>query len=146
VTVATHKFLEAVADCFNPLLAVVAIAAPFLRKPRALRLTISYYLSAFAAIGFVYLVRAIDADQLIWASGGLDFSTHSAFAASLAVSIGALHRRWVAPLALAVVLYFALELIMRYHGVLDILTSASLAALTALLVHLAAARMNKSAG
>lgn len=144
MTAATYRFLDAVADSFNPLLTVVAIACPFLRKPRTLGPAILYYLSAAAAIGFVYLIRAIDARQQMWSSLGLDFSTHSAFAASLAVSMGAFHRRWVVPLVLAVVLYFSLELIMRYHCLTDILSSSTVAALAALLLHLATVRVNQS--
>jgi uncharacterized membrane protein len=141
MTAATYRFLDAVADSFNPLLAIVALALPFVRHPRALRSTIAYYLSAGAAIGVVYLIRAIDSRYQIWAAQGLDYSTHSAFAASLVTSMGAFRRRWLAPLVLAAVLYFSLELVMRYHGVLDILTSASPAVTTALLFHLALARV-----
>jgi hypothetical protein len=140
VTPATYRILDAVADSFNPLLALVALAIPLLQKPRNLRATIAYYVSAGAAIGFVYLVRAIDNHYQLWPSLGLDYSTHSAFAASLVVSIGAAYRRWLAPLACATIAYFALELFMRYHGLADILSSASLACVAALLVHLAAMR------
>jgi len=127
--------LDAVADSFDPLLTILALACPFLSKPRALRPALLYYLSAGAAIGFVYLMRAIDARQQIWTSFGLDFSTHSAFAASLVVSMGAFRRSWIAPLALATALYFSLESIMRYHGLLDILSSAAVAGLAASMLH-----------
>jgi hypothetical protein len=140
LTPATYRILDAVADSFNPLLALVALAIPLLQKPRNLRATIAYYLSASTAIGFVYLVRAIDSHYSLWSSLGLDYSTHSAFAASLVVSIGAAYRRWLAPLACAAIAYFALELVMRYHGLADILSSASLACVAALLIHLAAMR------
>ena len=135
VAPATYRILDAIADSFDPLLAIIALACPFLRKPRAVRPAVFYYLSTAAAIGFVYLVRAVDARQQIWGSFGLDFSTHSAFAASLAVSMGAFRRSWIVPLALATLLYFALELVMRYHGPLDILSSATVAALAALFLH-----------
>ncbi len=131
----TFRFLDGIADSFNPLLAVVALALPFVRRPRRLRSTIAYYLSAGLAIGIVYLVRAVDLRAGIWVSAGLDYSTHSAFAASAATSMAAYHRRWVGPLLLLITLYFCLELIMRYHGVLDILSSASLAAAVAVLLH-----------
>ena len=127
----TYRILDAIADSFNPLLAIVALAVPFIRRPRILRATIAYYLCTGAAMAFVYLVRAIDDHYRIWASFGLDYSTHSAFAASLVVSVGAFHRRWLVPLVIAVLLYFSLELFMRYHGILDILTSAPLAAAVA---------------
>jgi hypothetical protein len=134
-----YRILDAVADSFNPLLAIVALAIPFLRRPRTLRATIAYYLSTGAAIGFVYLVRAIDDHYQIWATFGLDYSTHSAFASSLAASMSAFRRRCMAPAVIAVVLYFVLELVMRYHGVLDIVTSSALAAIAALLLHWAGA-------
>jgi hypothetical protein len=137
VTPSTYRVLDAIADSFNPLLAMVALAAPLVRRPRTLRTIVAYYLSAGMAVAIVYLVRAIDARQQIWASIGLDFSTHSAFAASLTVSISALRRRWLVPLVLMLFAYFCLQLIMRYHGLLDVLTSAILAAGVALLLHLA---------
>ncbi|HEX3577249.1 MAG TPA: hypothetical protein VHY33_01695 [Thermoanaerobaculia bacterium] len=105
-------------------------------RPRTLRSTIAYYVATGMAIGFVYLVRAIDDHNQFWASRGLDYSTHSAFAASLAMSIAAFQRRWTVPLAVAVVLYFALEIFMRYHGLVDILSSAIPAAIVAFLLGL----------
>lgn len=140
MTPATYRILDAVADSFNPLLALVALAIPLLHKPRNLRATIAYYVSTGAAIAFVYLVRALDDRYLLWTSLGLDYSTHSAFAASLVVSIGAFYRRWLVLLACAAIAYFSLELVMRYHGLADILSSVSLAAVAAWLVHLAATR------
>jgi hypothetical protein len=140
VTPSTYRILDAIADSFNPLLAIIALACPFLRRPRTLRLIIAYYLSTGAAIGIVYLVQAIDDRYQLWASLGLDYSTHSAFAASLVVSMSAFNRRWVVPLVVAVALYFSLELVMRYHGILDIVSSAALAVGAALLIHAAAVR------
>lgn len=138
MTPSTYRILDAIADSFNPLLAIVALVCPFFRRPRTL---IAYYLSTGAAIGFVYLVRAIDDHYRLWASLGLDYSTHSAFAASLVASMIAFNRRWAVPLVIAVVAYFSLELVMRYHGVLDIVTSAALAVAVALLLHAAAVRI-----
>jgi len=140
MTPSTYRFLDAIADSFNPLLAIIALACPFLRRPRTLRATIAYYLSTGAAIGIVYLVQAIDNRYRLWPSLGLDYSTHSAFAASLVASMGAFNRRWLVPLLVAVVLYFSLELVMRYHGVLDIVSSSALAAVVALLLHAVAVR------
>lgn len=105
-----------------------------------MRTIVAYYLSTGAAIGIVYLIRFVDDRKQIWGSFGLDYSTHSAFAASLAASIVAFDRRWAIPLAVAVLLYFALELVMRYHGIVDILSSAVPAAIAALLLHKFVAR------
>lgn len=134
VTAATYRLLDTVADSFNPLLALFAIAAPLVRKPRRLRSTLAYYLSAGTAIAFVYLIRFVDQRQQIWSSFGLDYSTHSAFAASLVVSIASFLRRALLALVTCLILYFCLELVMRYHGILDIVSSALLAALIAVLM------------
>ncbi|HEV7486759.1 MAG TPA: hypothetical protein VGQ65_13870 [Thermoanaerobaculia bacterium] len=138
----THSVLGAIANSFNPLLAILALAVPFLRKPLTVRSTIAYYLSVGVAIGLVYVVRAVDDRSHLWASRGLDYSTHSAFAASLATSIAAFHRRWAVPLVLATVLYFALEIFMRYHGVVDILSSAVPAAIVAAVLLIASLRLS----
>lgn len=140
MTSATYWLLDGVADSFNPLLAVIGLTAPFLRRPRALLSTIVFYSSAGAAIGFVYVLRAFDIHHQIWGRFALDFSTHSAFAASLVVSLSAFNRRWVGPLVVLTVLYFCLQLMMRYHSVADIISSASVAGAAALLLHLIAVR------
>ncbi|HEV7426777.1 MAG TPA: hypothetical protein VGQ46_10450 [Thermoanaerobaculia bacterium] len=54
-----HRVLGAIANSFNPILAILALAVPFVRKPRTLRSTTAYYLAAGMAIGLVYIVRAI---------------------------------------------------------------------------------------
>lgn len=132
---AAVRLLDAVADSFNPLLAVLALAAPFLRRARTLKTTIVFYVSAGAAIGFVYFVRAVDLQYQVWARFGIDYSTHSAFAASLVASLSAFHRRWMRPLLVVTALYFVLQLVMRYHTVADILTSACVAAAAAAVLH-----------
>ena len=143
MTPATLRFLDAIADSFNPLLAILALVAPLIRRPRTFRATALCYFSTGAAIAMVYVVRAIDAGQQIWASAGLDFSTHSAFAASLTTSIGAFRRRWLTFLVPLLIAYFCLLMILRYHGLLDILTSASLAAAVALLIERVSTRMGQ---
>jgi len=127
--------LDAIADSFNPLLAILALAAPLIPPRRGLRVSVGYYLAAGAAIGVVYVVRSIDARHQIWSSIGLDYSTHSAFAASLAVSLSAFRRRWLIPVVLSLVAYFCLQLYMRYHSPLDIISSSVLAAAVAFALH-----------
>ncbi len=139
MTPATHPLLDALADAFDPLLALLALAAPWLRRPRAWRPALGYYLAAGLAIGLVYLVRALDLRYQLWGALGLDYSTHSAFATALVASMAAFNRRWALPLLLALVLYFCLMLSMGYHTVLDVVTSAPLAAAAAWLAHRAVA-------
>jgi len=122
--------LDTLADSFNPLLTIFALVVPFLRRPRRFFV---YYLSAGVAIAFVYLVRALDERLQIWAAVGLDYSTHSAFAASLAVSISWFHQRARIPLLVLVIAYFGLVLFLGYHTVGDMLSSAFVAAAIAFL-------------
>jgi hypothetical protein len=140
VTPATHLLLDIIADLFDPLLVLFALVAPLLRRPRLLRPAIVYYVCAATAVAMVYVLRAVDARYQIWASGGLDFSTHTAFAASLAVSLIALDRRWLAPALTTLALDFALMVVLRYHSVLDIVSSAPLAAAVAAFLYFAGNR------
>lgn len=146
MTPETFRLLDRISDSFNPLLTVVALAAPFVRRPRAFRATTIYYLSACTAIGFVYAIRAVDIRHQIWAHVGLDFSTHSAFAASLVASVGAFNSRWLGPLLILTGSYFCLQIVMRYHSALDILTSALLAVAVTLLLHFGAVRRGRPSG
>jgi hypothetical protein len=127
--------LDAIADAFNPLLALFALILPFLRAPRRVRPILLYYVSAGVAIAMVYAIRAMDARLHVWAAMGLDYSTHSAFAASLAVSIMLYERRARVPVVALVVAYFALVMFLRYHTVGDISSSALVAAAIAFVVN-----------
>ena len=135
-----YQALDAIADSFNPLLTLLALAAPFFRKPRAARSAISYCFAAATGLAVVYGVRALDGSELLWQRAGLEYSTHSAYAASLVTSIGCFWRRALGALGIALAAYFTLELILRYHGILDIASSASIAVVAALGAHFVARR------
>jgi hypothetical protein len=136
VTPAHYQVLDSIADAFDPLLALAALGAPWLRRPIALRTALLYYLSGGAAVGLVYVIRALDARYQLWTGAGLDYSTHSAFAAAVATSLAAFDRRWLWPLLVALLLYFSLVLFMRYHRLLDVASSALIAAAGALVLSL----------
>ena len=140
MTAETYRLLDAVADAFNPLLALLGLAAPFLGRSRPRGSTFAYFLVAGLSLGVVYLVRALDERHGLWSAVGLDYSTHSAFATAIVVAMAAFRRRWWAPLVLALAAYFALELAMGYHDVLDILSSSALVAIAAGLAHVAVTR------
>ena len=77
-------------------------------------------------------MRALDNSQLLWQRAGLAYSTHSAYAASLVTSVGCYWRGALRLLLASVAAYFALELVMRYHGILDVASSALVAAAASL--------------
>ena len=135
MTPATARVLDSVADSYNPLLTLLALAAPWLPDRRRWPAAIRYYAAAVLGIAVVYLVMGLDNRFGLWRSLGLDYSTHFAFASSLVVSLSLLHRRWALSLLLSLVAYFFLALAMRYHGVLDLLSAGAIAAPAAWLAH-----------
>lgn len=122
------RALDLVADSFDVLLTFLALAAPWLRGawrgwPAAGR----YFVAGLAGLGVVYGVQALDSEWGLWATRGLDYSTHTAYAVSLAASVASWHRRWSWSLGAAVLAYGVLLIALGFHGPLDILTSAALA-------------------
>jgi hypothetical protein len=85
-------------------------------------------LAALAGLGVVYGVQALDARFGLWATAGLDYSTHTSYGASLAMTISGWRRRWTLPLGIALAGYALLILVLRFHGPADVLAAAALAA------------------
>ena len=137
LTPTTYRVLDFVADAYDPLLTLLALIAPPFAKPRKAPDLLRFYAAAAFGIGFVYLVMAADNSFGLWRSFGLDYSTHSAFAAALVVSLAIHFRKWLLPLAGSLALYLALIVLMGYHGILDVLSAALVVSVATLLVHLA---------
>jgi len=114
------------AELVIPLLAVCTLAWPvYVRRPRRWW---RFWIPVLAALGLVYAVLGLDRAFGLWASVGLDYSTHTAFAVALATSLLVLDLRtaWVAvPLLVA---YACLMLLLGYHKLLDVLTTAAVLA------------------
>lgn len=130
------QVLDAVADSYNPLLALLALLAPVLPGSREPLRVARYFVAGGLGIAWVYLLRAAGERFLLWPALGLEYSTHSAFAASLVVSLSILRRAWLLPLAVSLALYYLLALGMRYHGPLDLMTAGALSALLTWAAHL----------
>lgn len=124
------KALDFAADCYGPFLALLAILAPLFGRGSGPRRTLRYAAAAGGGVLFVYLVKFLDARFGWWQAANLDYSTHSAFAASLAVSLAFFRPRWSAPLAVSFIVYAAIVLLL-FHRLGDILSSAILAGLFA---------------
>jgi hypothetical protein len=123
------RALDAIADAFDPALTLLALGAPGLRRswrgwPAALR----YGVAALAGLAMIYAVAALDARCGLWATLGLDYSTHTAYAVSLATTIICWDRHWAWALVCAVCGYAVLILVLGYHGPADVLTAAIVAA------------------
>ncbi len=120
--------LDSVADSFDVVLTLLALAAPWLwRSWKGVRAAASYFLAALAGLGVVYGVMALDSRYGLWPSMGLDYSTHTAYAVSLATSIVAWDRRWTRVLVAAVLVYFLLIAVLGYHGPLEMLMATAVA-------------------
>ena len=131
----TAMILDVVADSYSPLLVLLALFAPKVVKSSAWQRVVRYYAACCIGIGFVYLVKALDERFLLWSAVHLDYSTHSAFAASLVVSIAIFQRLWLRALVGSLVLYFGIILLLRYHSVPDLITAGVLSALFTGAVH-----------
>jgi hypothetical protein len=107
---------------------------PFLELPRRGTL-LRYYIGAGLGVAVIYAIQATDNRYQLWPALGLDYSTHSAFAASIVVSMCALRRSWLPAFAVSLGLYFALVLAMGYHGLADIVTAAVLSSSATWLAH-----------
>lgn len=121
--------LDFVADCYGPLLALIAILAPLVSGFRDHRVAFRYYAASGVGILFVYLMKALDGRFALWSAVHLDYSTHSAFAASLVVSLAFFRPRWIGFLAVTLVFYWGLILLLQYHSIPDVLSASFISAL-----------------
>lgn len=124
------------AELVIPLLALATLAWPAcVRRPRP---RWRFWIPVLVALGSVYAVRGLDRVLGLWASAGLDYSTHMAFAVVLAVSLFVADRRtaWVS--AALLVAYSWLMLLLGYHTPGDLLTTTAVAAPLAWICHRAA--------
>lgn len=128
------SFPKLLADLVCPALGAGVLGAPLVRRPR--RSPWPEWARTAVVVGFVYLVTFVDRRFGIWHSLGLDFSTHAGVALALAIPLGRRESRLRLPLTLLLVAYAALMIALRYHSVLDIVTSAAIVAPVALLIPL----------
>ncbi len=124
-----YRALDLVADAFDVALTLLAIAAPRLRGTwRGWLPAVRYVVAGLVGLGFIYGVAALDAHFGLWPAVGLDYSTHTAYAVSLATTIICWDRLWRTPLVVALCGNALLILVLGYHGPLDIVTAAMVAA------------------
>jgi hypothetical protein len=118
------------ADAIMPLLALIALLNPVIRPPLGDRPVVRRYLAA-TALGVVgiYLVALVDFALSLWNWVGLDYSTHTAFATTLAISIWRSRPGWSWALGAVLLLNAALILALGFHSVGDVVTSTVVAAI-----------------
>ena len=121
----SYQALDRVADAYNPLLGVawliVSVYPLFDRRWRVAGIRIGLGLAALLiAYGLMWLDSALS----LWASLGLDYSTHTAVSLALAMSTVIIFPASRLPVAVSLLGYFGLMLYQRYHTPLDIISTS----------------------
>ena len=124
-----YDLAHLVADAIGPLLALLAILNPAIRPPQGDRRTAMKHLGA-AALGVlsIVFVMVLDFSLGLWFRVGLEYSGHTAFVTTLAISIWRSRPDWVWAMAAVVILNSLLLLTLGFHSLGDIVTSAIAAA------------------
>jgi hypothetical protein len=117
------------ADAIAPLLALLAILNPVIRPPLGDRRAIRRYLAVTAlGVAGIYLVAALDFALALWSRAGLDYSTHTAFVTTLAISLWRSRPGWAWALGAVLLMNALLILGLGFHSLGDVVTSAIVAA------------------
>jgi hypothetical protein len=124
-------FLRLITNLVCPALGAGVVLAPLLRRPR--KSPWPEWGRVALAIGWVYVLTLADRGFHWWPAAGLDFSTHTGIALALAIPLGVRERRLRPWLALLLTSYAAFMIALRYHTLLDILTTAAVVAPVAFL-------------
>lgn len=120
----SYETLDAIADAYNPLLALIAIAF-IMKSAFQLQWKISgIRLMAFITIAIVaYGLMFLDHQYHLWHYWGLDYSTHTAVALGLVLLLSFISPRFVMLWIISFLGYALLMLYQRYHSITDIITT-----------------------
>ena len=121
----SHQTLKVVADAVNPSLGILAIVLPFAKSREAWRQAAAHLGVTLVIVALTYLFRAGLQLEALWASWGMDFSTHGAICIVLVVALSSLawKRFWV--WGVIFVSYDALMVYQSYHTWADIGTTSA---------------------
>ncbi len=116
------RIFDGIADATNILLFVWLLVV-LIMGTRSRAIGAPAWLASVLSIAVVYIVKAIDGKLDLWERLGADYSTHSALAAALVVSLC-----FLAPSRRAVALgvfaaYELLIFLLGFHSMLDIVTT-----------------------
>ncbi len=117
-----YVLLDTIADSVNPLLAFAAIVVVAKEWRRSSRQS-ALLCGAATALGLlgIYVLR------FFWRHWGGHYSTHAAFAVSVAISLAFWCPTRRALLAAVLAVYLPLVVIMGYHGLIEVLISSLVA-------------------
>jgi hypothetical protein len=128
-----YALVHGVADAVAPLLVLLVLLNPALRPPLGDRRTVLRYLGATAlGVAGIYLIAALDFALGLWSLVGLDYSTHTALATTLAISLWRSRPGWAWALGAVLLMNALLILGLGFHSLGDVVTSAIVAAVVSL--------------
>lgn len=132
----SYETLDTIADAYTPLLLILFLIGLGVKLYQCwpnYREGVLYFgfllVLLIVSYGFMFIDKALG----LWPAFGSDYSTHTAVALSLILALCVLapqHTKWLAGSMFA---YAGLMLYQQYHSVLDIISTASVIALFALL-------------
>lgn len=121
----SYETLDAIADAYNPLLALVSLLLIAARVFRTRWKLAGVGMAGFMAVALVsYGLMFLDRHLGIWPAFGLDYSTHTATAFGLVILLSIEARRLAALWSISFICYVLLMLYQRYHTVTDVVTTA----------------------
>lgn len=121
----SYQTLDFIADCYTPLLLfafmVVLAKSAVVKQWQALGINV---LLLCCGIVLTYGLMFVDSALSIWASLGLDYSTHTAAALVLVLMINRTVPELYWPNSLLFLIYAGLMMYQNYHTLLDIVSTA----------------------
>lgn len=120
----SYETLDAIADAYNPLLALISLLLIAARLFKAQWKPAGRGMAGFIAVALVaYGLMFLDRFLGIWPAFGLDYSTHTATSLGLVLLLSLEARKLATLWAVSLACYFILMVYQRYHTVSDIVTT-----------------------
>jgi uncharacterized membrane protein (UPF0136 family) len=123
--VPSYETLDAIADAYNPALAIITLLLIATRMFRAQWRAAGLGMVAFAVVaGISFGLMFVDRWLKIWPAFGLDYSTHTATSLGLVMLLSYESRKLMPLWLVSFLCYLLLMLYQRYHSVADMVTTA----------------------
>ena len=138
-----YEALDPIADAVNPLLALATIVAAVLdwRAGRRRRM-LGHAIPTALGVACIYVVGFADRLLQLWSRVHGDYSTHTAFATTLTLSLLLWRPGWRVALLVVWLSYLVLIVVIGYHSPADVVSAAVVAVVVTLPWHVAARRFH----
>jgi hypothetical protein len=123
--VLSYELLDRIADSHNPLLGVIWLSlSAFPAFMRQCRISVFRFILGMAYLLVAYGFMWFDSATALWAKFGLDYSTHTAVAITMAAAIATISIRFGIVATVLVSFYIPLMIYQGYHTLSDIFSTA----------------------